>query len=172
MNSGENKIKFASYYTIKRDTHDDIIVKYYDREGNKLDNIFISSKQIKKIGDVNEYLNQRLDPNDINMIRPATIKIYESSGRRTIGFFDKNNYLFYFTEYSGSDSIYDIVKLKNKISGQIGAPIDTKYLLDTQKVEIINYYDSFSRYFCKSMRGIQKQLVDTISDILEYHKLK
>jgi hypothetical protein len=160
-------IKFSSYYAISNDGSGGSSVKYYDRDGNIVKSLYFSWKKKAEHNDFNSMLDDKLDPINKWKMRPTNIKIYESNHCRTIGFYDKNNNLIYFTQYNGPDTIDEIANIKNKSEYDFGAPIDAKYLIDTQKVIITNNYDSYTRRYMKMFSCIRDQVTNTLYDWID-----
>jgi hypothetical protein len=137
--------KLASYYVIFDDESGGCSVKFYDRDGNKIKNLYFSWE--KRNENFKQILDNKLDKNHKGNMRPKKISIYESELGRTIGFYDKNDNLVYFKKFYKRGELNDIL---NDETLNLQSIIDVNYLKKTKKVKIINYADSYTNSISKA----------------------
>ena len=132
-------IKLASYYMIFYDETGGCSVKFYEKNGELIKKFYYSWDECLNKLLFKQLLDNKLDPNHKNKLRPAIIKIYRSNNGRTIGFYDKNDNLVFYCLYD-EDGTIDAILSSDKL---VNSPIDFKYLKDTKNVIIQNNYDSY-----------------------------
>jgi len=138
--------KFASYYVIFDDGTGGCNVRFYDREGKQVKLLYFSWEKRNDHDNFTEMLNSKLDVNHKGNMRPSVIKIYDSDDGRTIGFFDRNDNLIYHHKYDGPNTLNEIL---DNDSLEIDDIIDKDYLRKTQKVTIVDQFDSYANVYYK-----------------------